>query len=225
MCQLQWRYCKAFTGIGTFFPFTTMDSWIILRTMKKLYLIFIFLTFFVAIISGTANAQNSKPGGSMFLLSFGKGPVDTRLYSNYFCGACKSLEPTVEYLIADLVKRDIITITFIDVPKDAASVMYSRYFLYILNVRKDINHALKARSALFEAASQHITDKDKLEAFLTSKGFKFKQFDPKPVFNTLQTYLTTDQIRATPTCVTVRDGKKEFFQGTQNITSVLESLK
>ncbi|MHB8110253.1 MAG: DsbA family protein [Syntrophorhabdaceae bacterium] len=193
--------------------------------MKKLNLIFVFLTIFLMLFCGSSNAQTGKSGGNMGLVSFGKGPVEARFYSNYFCGACKSLEPTVEYLIADLVKRDIITISFIDLPKDQQSVMYARYFLYILNYRKDIQHALKARSALFEAASQNIADKDKLEAYLTSKGFKFKQFDPKPVFTILQNHLMNDQIRATPTCVTVRDGKKEFYQGSQNITSLLESLK
>jgi thiol:disulfide interchange protein DsbA len=50
----------------------------------------------------------------MFLLAFGKGKVEVKLYSDYFCGACKNLEPNVEYLIADLVQRNIITITFVD---------------------------------------------------------------------------------------------------------------
>lgn len=161
----------------------------------------------------------------MFLLSFGKGETEARLYSDYFCSACKTLEPNIEYLLADLVKRNIITITFIDTPLHKQSTLYARYFLYILNSKKEIGHALKARSALFEAAQQNIADKEKLEAFLASKKIKFKPFDPQPVFAMLQHYLRSDRIRATPTCVLINGDKKDFYQGGPNITKILESLK
>jgi protein-disulfide isomerase len=161
----------------------------------------------------------------MFLLTFGKGKIEVRLYSDYFCSACKTVEPNIEYLIADLVKRNVITITFIDTPLHKQSALYSRYFLYILNVKKEISHALKARSVLFEAAHQNITDKEKLEAYLESKGMKFKLFDPQPVFKTLQQYLAIDRIRATPTCIVINGDKKDFYQGGPNITRALESLK
>ncbi len=161
----------------------------------------------------------------MFLLSFGKGKVEVRLYSDYFCSACKAVEPNIEYLLADLVKRNVITITFIDTPLHKESALYDRYFLYILNARKEISHALKARSVLFEAAQQNITDKEKLEARLASKGIRFKAFDARPVFTTLQQYLTADRIRATPTCVVISGDKKDFYQGGPNITRALESLK
>lgn len=167
----------------------------------------------------------SKKSTDMFLLSFGKGKIETRLYSDYFCSACKALEPNIEYLVADLVKRNVITITFVDTPLHKQSALYARYFLYILNSKKEISHALKARSVLFEAAKQNITDKDKLEAFLNLKGIKFKPFEPQPVFNTLQQYLQGDQIRATPTCVVIDGDKKEFYQGGANITKMLENLK
>ena len=161
----------------------------------------------------------------MFLLSFGKGKIEARLYSDYFCSACKTLEPNIEYLLIDLVKRNIITVTFVDTPLHKHSALYARYFLYILNSKKEISHALKARSLLFEAAQQNITDKEKLEAFLTSRGIKFKTFDPQPVFTMLQQYLKGDQIRATPTCVVINGEKKDFYQGGPNITRILESLK
>jgi thiol:disulfide interchange protein DsbA len=179
------------------------------------------LILLVLAVSGQAAAQPTD----MFLLAFGKGRVEVKLYSDYFCGACKALEPNVEYLIADLVKRNTITITFVDSPMHKHSALYARYFLYILNARKDISHALKARAALFEAAQQNIGDKGKLEEFLIAKGFKLKPFDTKPVFNVLQGYLRVDHINATPTCVVIRDDKKEFHQGSADITKMLESLK
>ncbi len=161
----------------------------------------------------------------MFLLAFGKGKIEIKLYSDYFCGACKNLEPNVEYLISDLVARDVVTITFVDTPMHRLSTLYARYFLYILNAKKEIRHALKARRALFEAAQKNISDSGKLEDFLASKGLKWKPFDVAPVFSVLQGYLRSDTINATPTAVTLRDGAREVHQGVPNITRMLEGLK
>lgn len=161
----------------------------------------------------------------MFLLAFGKGKVEVKLYSDYFCGACKNLEPSIEYLIADLVERNIVTITFVDTPMHKHSALYARYFLYILNAKKEISHALKARAALFEAAQQEIVDSNKLEQFLAAKGFRLKPFEAKPVFAILQRYLRSDNVNATPTAVAVRGDKKEFHQGVPNITRMFEGLK
>jgi thiol:disulfide interchange protein DsbA len=193
--------------------------------MKKTFprVVILFTVILLAsVVCGQGAAGQST---DMFLLAFGKGKVEVKLYSDYFCGACKTLEPNVEYLIADLVKRNIITITFIDSPMHKHSALYARYFLYILNARKEIGHALKARAALFDAAQQNVSDKDKVEEFLAAKGFKLKPFDTKPVFKVLQGYLRIDHINATPTCVVVRNDKKEFHQGSANITKMLESLK
>jgi len=161
----------------------------------------------------------------MFLLAFGKGKTEIKLYSDYFCGACKNLEPNVEYLISDLVARDVVTITFVDTPMHRLSTLYARYFLYILNAKKEIRHALKARRALFEAAQKNISDSGKLEDFLASKGLKWKPFDVAPVFSVLQGYLRSDTINATPTAVTLRDGARKVHQGVPNITRMLEGLK
>lgn len=194
--------------------------------MKKLLLSVSLCAWAVFFFLGPAPVSGSeKPSTDMFLLSFGKGKIEARFYSDYFCSACKALEPNIEYLLSDLVKRNIITVTFVDTPLHKQSALYARYFLYVLNARKEIGHALKARSALFDAAHQNITDKEKLEAFLASKGIKFKPFDPRPVFTMLQQYLKSDQVRATPTCVVINGDKKDFYQGGANITKILESLK
>ena len=195
--------------------------------MKMTWLITVILAMFILF------PQAAQPSGTtagmtpvnMFLLSFGRGPVEAKLYSDYFCSACKALEPNLEYRITDLVRRDIITITFVDVPMHRHSAMYARYFLYILNDKKEIGRALKARSALFEAAQQNITDKDRLEEFLAKKGFKMKPFDVSSVFTVLQGYLREDKINATPTCVTSRDDKKELHRGVASITKMFEGLK
>lgn len=177
------------------------------------------LFLFLSIMPGIALAQD------MFLLSFGKGETQVRLYADYFCGPCSKLEPKIEYLISDLVKRGVITITFIDAPFHKHSSLYIKYFLYILNEKKEINRALKSRTILFEGAKDKIFEEEKLEAFLQKQGIKFKSFDVKPVYRVLQNYLREDAITSTPTCVIVDNKKKEVFAGIDNIVKALEDIK
>ena len=188
------------------------------RCAEKLILSIVFFLLLFT-ITATVLAQE------MSLFSFGKGKTQVRLYADYFCGPCRNLEPRIEYLISDLVKRDIITIIFIDAPFHKYSSLYAKYFLYIISEKKEISHALKARSMLFEASKSSIEEQEKLEAFIQNKGFKFRIFDAKPVFAILQNYIREDQINATPTCTIIKGTKKEAFYNGEDIVKALEKLK
>ena len=187
------------------------------RVGKLILSLLLFL--FVFAIAETLYAQE------MSLFSFGKGKIQVRLYTDYFCGPCSNLEPRIEYLITDLVKRNIVTITFIDTPFHQYSSLYAKYFLYILNDNKNLDHALKARAALFEASKVPIDSEAKLEAFLQKKEIKFKNFDVKPVFVMLQNYIREDLINSTPNCVILKGNTKEVFNNDVNVLKALENLK
>jgi thiol:disulfide interchange protein DsbA len=186
--------------------------------MSCLTLGVLFLLFFSTII-GSSSAQE------MFFLSFGSGKTEVRLYTDYFCGPCSNLEPKIEPLVADLVKRHIITITFVDTPFHTYSSLYAKYFLYILNEKKEIKCALKARAILFTGAKDNIFEQEKLEVFLGKQGLTFKAFDTQPVFSVLQNYLREDRITSTPTCVISNGKNKEVVGGTEDIVKALKKLK
>ncbi len=160
----------------------------------------------------------------ILLPSFGNGQIKVRLYTDYFCNPCQALESKLEPVITDLVKRDIINITFIDTPVHTQTSLYARYFLYVLNEKKDFNYDLRARAVLFEAAKEKITENEKLEAFINKKGIRFKPFDAKPTFSVFSSYLKEDKIDETPTCIIYNGGKKDRFTGL-NIISALDSLR
>ncbi|MEW6418705.1 MAG: thioredoxin domain-containing protein [Nitrospirota bacterium] len=154
------------------------------------------------------------------LPSFGNGSVKVRLYTDYFCKPCSALEPKLEPVIKDLVKKGLITITFIDTPVHKETTLYAKYFLYILNEKKEFNYAIRARAVLFEAAKQKITDSKKLEAFILQKGIKMKPFDAASTFGVLSSYLKEDNIKSTPTCIIDNKGKKDRFTGNNIVTAL-----
>ena len=159
------------------------------------------------------------------MVSFGTGAVRVRLYTDYFCGPCSRMEPKIEGLLADLVKTKVISLTFVDTPVHKMTPLYARYFLYILSADRSFKTALRSRSVLFAAAKEKIEEKDVLEDYLRKNGVRFREMDPKPVFTVLSALMQEDDIKSTPTCVIIKDGKKTVSSGESDITKALKSLK
>ncbi len=157
--------------------------------------------------------------------TFGKGSIQVRLYTDYFCSPCRAMEPNIEPVLVELVKKDMITLTFIDTPFYQYSSMYTKYFLYAMTVKKDINTALTARNVLIAAATQNVRDAARLEEALKSKAVVFRAFDTKPILDAFGALLRSDKIEATPSCVIEQNGKNALYKGSTDIVSALEKLR
>ena len=183
--------------------------------------LFLGFVLFLVLFHGSATPVYAA---DTLLSSFGNGPVNVRLYTDYFCKPCSALEPKLDSAITALVKEQVITISFIDTPVHKDTTLYAKYFLYILNEKKELNYALRARAVLFEAAKQKITDSKRLEALILQKGMRWKPFDLTSTFGVLGSYLNEDNIKSTPTCIIDNKGKKERFTGA-DIATALNRLK
>lgn len=179
------------------------------------------LLFFLLFFSGSATpAYAAEP----VTTGFGKGAIEVRLYTDYFCGPCQAEEKEVISLITKLKGKNIIRVIFIDTPVHAETVFYAGYFLAALNAKGDFGQAVAARGALFEAAEKKIKGKEALEAFLKKKGLDIRPFDTAPVFKIFGNYLKEDRIHSTPTCVIVGPREKQTLTGKDEITKGLRSL-
>ncbi len=176
------------------------------------------------------------------ITSFGGGNVKVRFYTDYFCGPCRAAEPKIEPVLMNLVNKNIINLTFIDTPFHRYSSLYAKYFLFILNEKRDFSYTLSVRTMLFDAAQtlseapkeiragvekteKPPTESEKLEGYLKKKGIRFKPFDERPVFTLFERYLREDKINSTPACVIERNGKKEMFKGGDDILKGLQGLR
>lgn len=186
------------------------------------FAVLFFTIFSLSILTaGHARGQEEAP-----FPTYGSGAVQVCIYTDYFCPPCRGMEPAVEPILRDLIKRNVIRVTLVDTPFSNLSVLYSRYFLYALNARNDFEHALRIRNTLFEAAaSKNITTKEGIEGLFKSKGIPAFEFEPKSVFDRYNALIKQDKIDATPTCVIIRKGKKEKFVGGPDIIKALKGLK
>jgi len=211
-------YCLSF-GVVIFLLFALNFE----RSRKTFVTAALFLGFilFLVLFQGTATPVYAA---DILMPSFGNGPVKVRLYTDYFCKPCSALEPKLEPVINDLVKKGLINITFIDTPVHKETTLYAKYFLYMLHEKKELNYALRARAVLFEAAKQKIADNKSLEALILQKGMRWKPFDVTSTFGVLGSYLKEDNIKSTPTCIIDNKGKKERFTGNNIVTALKYSF-
>ncbi len=156
---------------------------------------------------------------------YGTGPVQVRIYTDYFCPPCGAMKPLVKPLLQELLQRNAITLTLVDAPFSSNSRLYGTYFLYALKKQNDPDHAFRVKDALYNAASdRRATTETDMEALLTLQEIPFEPFDPAPVFDRYNDLIREDRLRATPTCVIITNDEKEVFVGTGDILEALKRL-
>jgi len=179
------------------------------------------LIFFLLFFSGSATpvyaAEPPVP-------AFGSGPVEVRIYTDYFCGPCRAEETEVMALLTELVEKNLIRVIFIDTPVHQETVLYAGYFLAMVNAKREFSQAVAARAALFEAAGKMIREKEAMEAFLKKKELPFLLFDTASVFKIFGNYIKEDRINSTPTCVIVGPKGKQVLNGSNAVPQALRSL-
>jgi len=158
--------------------------------------------------------------------SYGSGPVEVRIYSDYFCPPCRATEPAMEPILKDLLKKKVIRLTLVDTPFHPLTSLYARYFLFAIKVNNDVDHAFRVRNILIETSTdKSITTPERIEAILKGKGIPYAVFDTKSAFEGYKVLLKEDNIKATPTCVIIRNGQKKAFVGREDIVNALNSLQ
>ena len=157
--------------------------------------------------------------------TYGSGPVKVRLYTDYFCGPCAAIEKDIEAAVLELVRRNAISVTFIDTPLHRETPLYAAYFLFALKDGNDLGRALRARAVLFDAARKAIDSRDRLEHYLRTNGVAYSPFEYKTVVSAFNNYFKEDGITTTPTMVIYRDGKRETLVGKSDILKGIERLK
>ena len=179
----------------------------------------------VAILAAGGHAHGQ--GDKMPFPAYGSGAIDVRLYSDYFCPPCQKLEPYLESILKDLLKRNIIRLTLVDFPMHEESTLYTRYFLNALKSRNDVEYGLRVRNILFNAATAGKDSRTakRIEELFRKNKIPFLAFDPKPIFERFNTMLKEDRINQTPTCVIIKGVKRETFVGGDDILSALKELK
>lgn len=157
--------------------------------------------------------------------SYGAGPVEVRLYTDYFCPPCRKMESDAEAILKTHIRKGAIRLILVDIPIGKRTPLYARNFLYAIKENNELDHALRVRNILQNAAAgKKVKTQEQIETLFREKGIAFRVWDPKPVFNRYNDLIRADKIKGTPACVVIKDGQKKIYESDREILDALKSL-
>ncbi|MBN1547303.1 MAG: thioredoxin domain-containing protein [Syntrophaceae bacterium] len=157
--------------------------------------------------------------------SFGRGVVQVRFYTDYFCGPCRAVDQEAEAELYDLARKDRISLTFVDVPIHRQTPMYTAYYLALSQREKELDRVLRIRKALFRAAESRIEDRAALDAYLLKNGFRTQNIDIQVDSAAGIRYMKEDGVNGTPTLVVISGQTKTNYLGRIEVMKGLQTLK
>jgi len=134
--------------------------------------------------------------------SIGSGPYELYIFTDYFCGPCQTLEAELDSTLRELIARNSVKITFVDLPIHRETILFNRYFLYAAHAAGSGRELLRARQELFSLAKgRDATDEKMIVSQFNKRNIAVKVYDLKPVYPKLNRMIKQFNVRSTPTCV------------------------
>jgi thiol:disulfide interchange protein DsbA len=234
------KYCLLFAGlvIGAFLvnyepagDWTRRKRWLYLlgeinmgRRNRRYPLIVFTLLGFVIFILGFSGST-TPAYGEQIIPAYGGGTMEIRFYSDYFCPACRLVEPEIEPFMSNLTAKNKARVSFMDVPIHKESLLYIKYFLYYAKGNESFEEVIRFRKILFEAAEKGVRTEQDLRKYLGEHGALPQVRDISVPLQVLRNYFIGDKIKATPTMVVVESGSRKSYIGKAGIMAALKYYK
>ena len=158
------------------------------------------------------------------LPSYGSGPVELIIFTDYFCESCQSLEKELEAVQDKLLARGEVKITFVDmpVPGNLSSPLFTKYFLYAVQAETGYANAIQARKFIFRMAGQNSITDGAIEKTFKTGGIAFKIFNYKPILTESKILISQHKVINAPTYI-LKYSKKDIRKYTdpEHIRKVL----
>ena len=193
----------------------------LLRSFSVPVVFFCLLVFIISIAPAAGAETEAVP-------SYGQGPHEVLIFSDYFCPPCQALEPKLEPVLDALYKQGSVKITFVDTPMHRETPLFAKFYLYAAKAAPDYRAAMRARQVLFALAGKEnvFWMDERIEEAFRKEKIPFTPFDFRSVQPELNRLIREYKVDSTPTCVILSPGKKaKKFTGADDILKGLKSLQ
>jgi hypothetical protein len=132
--------------------------------------------------------------------SYGTGPVELIIFTDYFCDLCQSSERELDEVIGKLLANGEVKITFVDIPipGNLSSPIFTKYFLYAAQADTGYANAIKARKLLLKMARQNSITEGAIEKTFKTEGIAFKIFDCKLILVASKILINKHKVNKAP---------------------------
>lgn len=159
--------------------------------------------------------------------SFGRGPQEVLVFSDYFCPPCRELEPRLEPVLDALYRQGKVKIRFVDTPMHRETPLFAKFYLYAAKATPDYGAAVRARQVLFALAGREnvFWMDERIEEAFRKEKIVYTPFDFRMVQPEINRLIREYRVDSTPTCVVVLTGEKpRKYAGADDILKGLQSL-
>lgn len=159
--------------------------------------------------------------------SYGRGPREVLIFSDYFCPPCREMEPKLEPVLDVLYKQGNVKIRFVDTPMHRETPLFAKFYLYAAKANPDYGAAVRARQVLFALAGKEnvFWMDERIEEAFRKEKIAFTPFDFRTAQPELNRLIREYRVDSTPTCVIVSPGETpRKHMGADDILKGLRSL-
>ncbi len=190
-------------------------------------LLFVILGYLFVVLTFSGSTTPAYGAERPSAPSYGEGPYELTIFTDYFCPPCQSVEPDMETYLNEFLSKTGVKVTFVDMPLHELTPLYAKYFLYVVNAGAGYKDILHARKVLFELAIANAAATDRaLAQKLSERGVAFKPYDPKPVYAVWSRIIKEFKANATPTCfVKYSNADIRKYVGPEEIKKGLAELR
>jgi len=199
----------------------SMKMLTLLRSFSASVVFFCFIVFIISVAPAAGAEKETIP-------SYGQGPREVLIFSDYFCPPCQALEPQLEPVLDELYGKGRVKITFVDTPMHKETPLFAKFYLYAAKATPDYRAAMRARQVLFALAGKEnvFWMDEKIEEAFRREKVAFTPFDFRAVQPELNGLIRKHKVDATPTCVILSPGAKaQKYTGAGDILKGLQSLQ
>ena len=184
--------------------------------------VFFCLLVFICSVAPAAGADHET------IPSYGRGPQEVLIFSDYFCPPCQALEPKLEPVLDELYKKGRVKIRFVDTPMHRETPLFAKFYLYAAKATPDYRSAMRARQVLFALAGKGnvIWMDERIEEAFRKEKVAFTPFDFRTAQPELNRLIRDNKVDSTPTCVIRHsDSDTRKYVGETEILKGLAALR
>jgi thiol-disulfide isomerase/thioredoxin len=165
-------------------------------------LLFVFFGYLFVFFTFSGSITPTYAAEKQFLPSYGSGPYELIVFTDYFCPPCQSVEADLDPALDEILSRKGVKVTFVDLPIHRETALYAKYFLYALGKGHGYKDALLIRRILFSLAkNKTISEEAGLAKALRERKVAFEPYDLRPVYQIWNKLIQEHKVRSTPTCI------------------------
>jgi len=191
------------------------------RTFSASVVLFCLLVF-IGSVSPAAGADNET------IPSYGRGPREVLIFSDYFCPPCRVLEPKLEPVLDALYKQGNVKIRFVDTPMHKETPLFAKFYLYAAKATPDYRSAVRARQVLFALAGKEnvFWMDERIEEAFRKEKVAYTPFDFRTAQPELNRLIREHRVDSTPTCVIkYSDSDTRKYVGEMEILKELAAIR